>query len=451
VVSTETSILISQSMVRQNLLFGRRYSPAGTGIALCAALVVSIIWGCASDARDGTGASGPRTETLTSGDTTVVRTLSGSVWGDTARLVPEITIGVLDGEEEYMFGGIRSLAVSPVDGTVYVFDSQVPALRVYDADGTYRTTFGRDGGGPGEYAQPDGGLTVLSDGRVLLRDPGNGRIMVYSPEGEEVETWPVRGGFSSSTGFLKDRDDNVHVQVLLDPEASLSEWRMGLAKVHPDGTSTDTLAIPESPWEPEFLEASNENSATRTNIPYGARELWALSPLGYFVIAISDTYAMNLLRPDSTVLRIERVAEAPPVQAGERDEARRGVIRNMRRVDPNWRWNTSDIPDRRPFIESIQVSEEGDLWVHRPTEGYEVEDPGYDPDDPEDIPDTWRSPWVFDVFRADGTYLGAVSSDHTISGWVTPVIRDGRMWAVTTDELGVQRVVRFRVEAPGVD
>ena len=186
-------------MVRQNLLFGRRYSPAGTGIALCAALVVSIIWGCASDARDGTGASGPRTETLTSGDTTVVRTLSGSVWGDTARLVPEITIGVLDGDEEYMFGGIRSLAVSPVDGTVYVFDSQVPALRVYDADGTYRTTFGRDGGGPGEYAQPDGGLTILSDGRVLLRDPGNGRIMVYSPEGEEVETWPVRGGFSSST------------------------------------------------------------------------------------------------------------------------------------------------------------------------------------------------------------------------------------------------------------
>ena len=41
--------------------------------------------------------AGPDTVVETIGDTTVVRTLSGSVWGAEATLVPEITIGRLDG------------------------------------------------------------------------------------------------------------------------------------------------------------------------------------------------------------------------------------------------------------------------------------------------------------------------------------------------------------------
>lgn len=77
-------------------------------------------------------------ETL--GDTLVVRTLSGSVWGDTARLVPEVSIGMFDGPEEYVFGQIHSLAMGQ-DGTIYVVDRQVPALRVYNWTVPTRSSF----------------------------------------------------------------------------------------------------------------------------------------------------------------------------------------------------------------------------------------------------------------------------------------------------------------------
>ena len=133
-------------------------------------LLLGAIHACGTGSQSQLGA---RWEAVydTIGDTVVVRTVAGSLWGDTARLVPEVTIGVLDGPEEYMFGQIVSMALG-ADGTIYVMDRQVPALRVYNPDGSYRATFGREGAGPGEYRRPDGGMGVLSDGRIVLRERG---------------------------------------------------------------------------------------------------------------------------------------------------------------------------------------------------------------------------------------------------------------------------------------
>jgi hypothetical protein len=119
----------------------------------------------------------------TVGDTLVVRTESGSVWGQDAELVADLTIGQFEGPDEYMFGRVRSLAVA-ADGSIYAYDEHARELRKYAPDGTYLATFGRQGGGPGEYEDPDGGLAVLPDGRIVLRDPANARFSVFSAEGE---------------------------------------------------------------------------------------------------------------------------------------------------------------------------------------------------------------------------------------------------------------------------
>ena len=55
---------------------------------------------------DSQDATGPVVETETIGDTTVVRTVSGSVWEGDATLVPETSVGELDGPEEYLFGSV---------------------------------------------------------------------------------------------------------------------------------------------------------------------------------------------------------------------------------------------------------------------------------------------------------------------------------------------------------
>lgn len=388
----------------------------------------------------------------TIGDTVVVHTLSGSIWRDTAQLVPEVSIGLFDGPEEYIFGDVVSVAHGH-DGTIYVMDRQVPALRVYNSDGTYRTTFGRGGEGPGEYKRPDGGLNVLSDGRVVLRDPSNARIQVYSPDGDPLDTWRIRGNFNTSRRMVVDGQDRSHALILLDPEASVTEWKTGLVQINPDGTPGDTLKIPDTPWEEPTLEATHDDGEGNTSmsvntVPFGPQENAVLSPRGYFIHGINLQYVLTLLRENAPVLRIEKEYNPVPVTGGEREEEEAGEIRNMKGTDPNWRWNGPPIPEVKPPYDRFYAGDDGTIWVrvHQPAQ--RVDDPSYDPTDPEAVPDEWREPMVFDVFDEEGTYLGAVRAPDGLSRYPQPIFTREWVLGIVRDQFDVQTVVKFRVEIP---
>jgi hypothetical protein len=421
-------------------------------VSLPLLLHVLFVSGCTSGGK-GSGIGEWIAAYDTIGDTVVVRTLSGSLWRDTAQLVPEVSIGLFDGPEEYIFGELVSLAMGS-DGTIYAMDRQVPALRVYEADGTYRTTFGRGGEGPGEYQRPDGGLNVLSDGRIVLRDPGNGRIQVFSPHGESADTWRIRGGFFTSRRMVVDAQDRSHALILLDPEADVSNWQFGLVRIDPDGSMGDTLVIPDSPWEEPTIEARRDDgegntSASVNPVPFGPTEHAVLSPRGYFIHGISTDYTLTLLREDAPLLRIEKTHTPVPVTAGERGEEEARETRNMRGTDPNWRWNGPPIPEVKPPYIRFSAGEDGTIWVRVHQPGIMVGDPFFDPTDPEAIPDEWKEPTLFDVFEEDGTYLGAVRGPDGLSRYPQPVFTRGWVLGITRDELDVQRVVKFRVVHPG--
>lgn len=53
-----------------------------------------------------------------------------------STLIDEMSIGMIDGAEEYMFGDIADIAVSK-DGTVYVLDRRVYGVRAHDATEKY--------------------------------------------------------------------------------------------------------------------------------------------------------------------------------------------------------------------------------------------------------------------------------------------------------------------------
>lgn len=415
-----------------------RCSPLSAALAL-------LLTACGGLADDGGGIEVVR-ETV--GDTTVVRTVSGSVWGEPRRMVPEISIGELDGEPEYLFGQIRSIGVGP-DGTIYVLDPQGPDVRAYDAQGAYVRTMGRRGEGPGELSSP-GALTVLTDGRVLVRDPGNARIQVFAADGAAAGTWPVvRGGFSTSSPLWWDRADNVYVQVLLDPEADIGDWEMGLAMIGPDGTALDTLATPDGDYEPPFLEARVSGrggiSVSRSGVPFSPTERWALHPDGYFVHGLSTDYRFTLLKRGGPV-RVERVHDPVPVAPAEADHRRERITRSMRRMNPDWQWNGPDIPDHKPPFTQILVGRDGRIWVRLHQPGIEEDDPDYDPREEGSLPTRWTEPTVYDVFADDGTYLGQVEAPDDLSVFPAPVMDGDRVWAVTRDDLDVQRVVRYRLE-----
>jgi hypothetical protein len=369
----------------------------------------------------------------TVGDTIVVHTTAGSVWGAPRSLVARATVGKADGEEHDMLGGFRAIAVA-ADGSIYVSDGG-PVLRKYAPDGHYLATFGRKGGGPGEYANPDGGLAVLSDGRVLIRDPGNGRITVFDSSGTYLTSWRIAAGFFTSRKLYTDTASRALTWVVIDPDKPFEQRRMALEYLGDAGPG-DTLVAPTWHVTESNISGSSKNSMSISSVPFTAEAKWAFSPLGYFVGGVNDRYHITLYRPGSP-LSIERDMNPVPVQSAEASAEKERLTRQFRENFPGWSWNGADIPGSKPPFKEIFAGDDGRLWV-------ELSQPGrpQEADDPSDPP-VWKEPVVFDVFEPDGRYLGQASAPEGFLEYPAPVFRGDTVWAGFEDADGVRFVKKF--------
>ena len=389
-----------------------------------------------------------RAEWDTVGDTIIVRTVSGSIWSERATLVPRVTIGVAEGDENLMLGDIRGLAVGP-DGSIYIAEGG-PSLKKFGPDGQFIRTIGRVGSGPGEFRRPDGGLAVLPDGRVVLRDPGNGRLAVFSPEGEPLTTWRISSGLNTSRRLYADTAGNVYTLVLVDPEAQVDEWVMGLLRFTPDGTSTDTLRAPTWRFDESVIKAEREGSSSINEVPFSADDSWTFSPLGYYAGGVSTSYRIDLFRPGSP-LRIERSTPPIPVLPEEAADHKRVASENMERNYPGWVWNGPDVPRVKPPFREVYAGDDGRIWVRVSTPGFKdstaTREEGVG-SRTWSVP-TWQEAVAFDVFDAEGQYLGAVDAPAGFQSWPEPVFRGDTVWAAVEDEDGVKYIQRLElVRAP---
>ncbi len=126
---------------------------------LAAAAAVLGLVGCAPDAAP---ASDVIRETLPNG-ATLVR-YAALPADEAPRIVPDLRIGVLDGEEWEVFGDVRAVEVRR-DGTILILDYQASEIRAFDPQGGYLGTIAGRGEGPGELQEVNG--MVLKGDSVL--------------------------------------------------------------------------------------------------------------------------------------------------------------------------------------------------------------------------------------------------------------------------------------------
>ena len=221
----------------------------------------------------------------------------------------------------------------------------------------------------------------------------------------------------------------------------------------PDGTQQDTLLPPGSDFEPPSVELQltmmdGTTQKFLSRVPLTARHHWALHPNGHFVTGVSSDYRIDL-GLDNGVLRIERAYEPVPVSDAERSYHREDLERGMRVSQPDWSWNGPPIPETKPPFRDLATGRDGRIWVTLSTESSSVENERHDPQNPNSNPVIWRSPLRYDVFEPDGTYRGTVVPPEGFSRTPRPVFDGDHVWAVARDELGVERVVRYRIVVGG--
>ena len=90
----------------------------------------------------------------------------------------------------------KNVAVGP-DGRIYVVEGKAARVTVFNADGTFATSWGGSGQGDGQFQEP-WGIAVAPNGNVYVADTWNHRIQYFDPNGQFLGKWGKLGDAKGS-------------------------------------------------------------------------------------------------------------------------------------------------------------------------------------------------------------------------------------------------------------
>jgi hypothetical protein len=348
---------------------------------------------------------------------------------------PEVSIGQLDGPDEYNLHGVVA-AVRLLDGRIALANRGTRNVRLYSAAGEHLRTFGREGDGPGEFRWINWMGAGAADS-LYVWDGYHARLSVFTAAGDPGRSVRVEGiGFPSSVEGMMGDGSLILKFGSTDPGfPPPGEYRDSVAYLR---VSAETGAVlgklgPYLKWEGHRTVAGNRSFGVEIIFGVGGRI--AAHPRGFYA-GETDRFRLALHAPDGEPLRIVERAHRP-IPATSRDVAarREELVRDgavTARVFPDMaavqEQALRELPHRKtlPAFDRLLVDAPGNLWV----EEFRV--------------DTGGAP-TWSVFDPDGEWLGRV---HTPAGLRILTIGPEWILGVLKDDLGIERVVLHRLRKP---
>ena len=392
---------------------------------------------------------------MTEGNVTTVVNESGSVWGGTATLVEELSIGLESGDEAYLFG--RLAGVGMTQARIFVLDAQLRMIRSYDADGNHMEDCGGPGPGPGELATAlYFELGTSENGRVFAH-AGN-EIEVFSADCEHLDTYSIQERLTLGAPMTVSDEGIPYLSVPLVKEGHPSDWIYGMQAFGSDLPSSEPISQPTFEFERDAIElehrlASGGVAISRTSPPYAPDLVWAMMPSEAVVGGVSSDSRFEIRHRDGH--RIVVLNPWTPVRlSGDEADwyARRflALLHGEGIIDPP-SWEASELPGVKPAFDRFLPDRSERLWVLRSGEGERLQGCDERASASSDFRASpcWRDPTVVEVFGPNGRYLGRVDVPQEMRWSPPPYIRDDDVVATAEDDAGTIMVKRYRLVLPG--
>jgi DNA-binding beta-propeller fold protein YncE len=98
------------------------------------------------------------------------------------------------------------------EGNLYVCDTLNDRIEIFDADGKFISTFGKNGDGPGDFARPKG-VAIDGDGHIWVTDGMQDRVQVFNKEAHLLISFGghglLPGMFQGLASITIDKDNRV--------------------------------------------------------------------------------------------------------------------------------------------------------------------------------------------------------------------------------------------------
>jgi len=320
---------------------------------------------------------------------------------------PLVSIGVLDGDEPYIFSLIGDIHVL-ADGSVVAEDFSGREIRVFDRAGMFVNRIGRRGEGPGEFRSIR--QTRVSGDTVQVWDGALDRLSTFRLSGEFLGSQKLPQFQSIASSFRGFFADGSILGAMMTSErpagAGIVKTQEAVVRWSPmDPTRFDTITTIELPG----LTYRDEDGVTRpiefSPEPNPGRV--AGDDAVYIITGETVEYrAYDLM---GRLTRIVRMLESPQpigsrfLDAFKADRAKRVPSRAAV-------YEAMPYPERFPMLDRIVLDRvEGNIWVrrYRPTSGpheWHVFDP--------------QGSWVSSIEIPDQLEVRAVSGDVLAGRWV---------------------------------
>jgi hypothetical protein len=359
-----------------------------------------------------------------------------AVWS----LVPERRIGgdAATGPE-YEFTTIREIAIGP-GGAIYVTQGREQEIRVYDAQGTYVRTIGRQGGGPGEFTGL-GSIGFVGD-TLFAMDVRQRRMALFRGDGSLITTI-VAEPFETPRAL-----DSVFFrpvpQVLLSDGsalggASYASHLVANGKITAEPVYRLTRAarvLATIAWVPVGSgqgSVRTETSQLFFTQPFSdaPQTVFAAAAARCYVVeraarAGNGTFRVTAIRPGGDTLWTRAYPYRPvPLGPGVADSIRNvlaGRYSGGRAgFSPDQVRRAVFIPDHQVTITRAFAARDGSLWLRR---------------------EQFGNPLTWTVIAPDGTIAATLALPPNVA--LMTVIGD-RAWGVELDDVDVPLVVRYRI------
>jgi len=319
---------------------------------------------------------------------------------DVFSLEEELIIGEREGQEEYMFSSVISLAVDD-DENIYAMDIRQKNIRVFDKNGKYLRTIGRKGQGPGEIDLPTQ-IQITSLNELMVYDLRTRSLSFFSLDGEFLRRTlltkmlrPARfvidskGDFIGYFGFMEERFKEALIKF-----SSKQEKVFTFAKLDPEPYSLIS--------KPKLLFGLTKEN----NI------IWALS----------SKYEIQIINSGGELIR-KIVKDHDPIKITDEDKKKIALRINLRETIPPGQ--EAEFPKYFYPIDWLHVDDEDRIFVRTF----------------ESVND--KNSYYYDVFDPEGHFVAKVPLKAMPE---LPIIWiKNKLFTIEADEEGYQYIKRYKV------
>lgn len=260
--------------------------------------------------------------------------------------------GDTESDDEF-FGVIGAVEVDQ-DGNVFLLDRQLAEVKVFDSQGAYIRTIGREGEGPGEFRGPIE-MFMTTEGNVGVLQMMPGKIVMLTPEGDPAGEFrlpePEGGGNRMLWGGARAGKKIVVGSSSMSMQAAKAVRASVLASYTADGEEATRYFEDSIDLNFGMLEIDERD---------GFRPIWDAGQDGsIYAVTTFGEYEIQKFRPDGTLDRVvERDYSHLKRSAAEIEAAKSRIVIRGPAVEPK-----ITVSEHHPDVVRIYARDDGTIWV----------------------------------------------------------------------------------------